>query len=90
MDISASLARQSARIFGPPPPKGASTLEGYTYVRRIYSRMVPFIVPVWVLLALTGATWAWVVLGVSAASLLLGLVSINPRIKRLRSVPPDG
>lgn len=80
---------QSARIFGPPPPKGAPKIEGALYVRRIYIRLLPFTVPVWVLLAFAGGAFGWIVFGVSVASWLGGFASLNLRINRLRHVPSN-
>ena len=85
------LTKQSLRIFGPPPPKGAAKVQTWMFVRRIYSRMLLFVVQAWILIALDdGPTWLWIAFGVSAATWLQGFISVNLRIRRLRSTPPDG
>jgi hypothetical protein len=85
------LTNQSVRIFGPPPPNDAPKVQTWMFVRRIYSRMLLFVVPAWILIALDGSpTWLWIALGISAVTWLQGFISVNLRIKRLRSNPPDG
>lgn len=89
--IRDSIGKQSTRIYGPPPPKSAPEVERWIFVRRIYSRVVLFTVPLWITLALNGGpTWLWIVLGVGAATWLQGFISVNLRIRRLRRAPPDG
>ena len=91
MGIKDSLANQGFRIFGPPPPKGAPRVEAWKYVRRIYVRLLPVTVPLWVVVALEGGpTWLWIVLGISTLTWLQGLISVSLRIRRLQSTPPDG
>jgi hypothetical protein len=91
MLMSNWLAKEGFRIFGAPPPKGAPKVEAWKYVRRIYVRLLPFTVPLWVLVPLAGApTWLWIVLGVGALTWLQGFGSVSLRIKRLQGVPPDG
>lgn len=91
MGITDSLAKQGFRIYGPPPPKGAPTIETWRFVRRIYTRSFQFTVPLWILVALDGGpTWLWIVLGIGAATWLLGFISVNLRIRRLHTNPPDG
>lgn len=66
-------------------------MDAWKYVRRIYIRLLPFTVPLWLLVALQGGpTWLWIVLGIGAVTWLQGFISVSLRIKRLRSVPPDG
>jgi hypothetical protein len=90
MGITESLAKRSVRVFGSPPLRGAPQIETYVYARRIYSRMLPFLGPVWILLAVNAATWAWIVLGVSALGWLEGFIWFSFRIKRVRDAPPNG
>lgn len=81
---------QGFRIFGPPPGKGAPKVEAWKYVRRIYIRLLPFTVPLWVLVALQRApAWLWIVLAVSAVTWLQGFLSVSLRIRRLRAAPPE-
>jgi hypothetical protein len=90
MGLTESLAKQGFRIFGPPPPDGAPKVESWLFVRRIYTRLLLFTVPMWVLIAVSGGPmWLWIALAVSAAMWLQGFIAVNVRIRRLRDVPPD-
>ena len=85
------LARQSTRIFGPSPPKDAPKIETWRFVRRIYARTLLFAIPAWIVIALDdGPVWLWILFGISAVTWLQGFISVNRRIRRLRSSPPDG
>jgi hypothetical protein len=85
------LARQGFRIVGPPPPKGAPKAELLRFVRRCYTRMLPFYIPLLVLLVFAGLpTWAWIVVAAGAALWLQGFISINLRIKRQAKGPRTG
>jgi hypothetical protein len=82
MTMKESLAKQGFRLFGPPPAKGASRGEALRYIRRINVRLLVFSVPVWVLLVLSGQTWAWIVAGVTAAMWLQSFISLSIRLQR--------
>jgi hypothetical protein len=84
-----SLARQGLRITGPPPSKGAPKIEVLMWIRRFYIRILLITIPAWILLVFIGPAWAWIGLGVSGAVWLQGFISLNFRIKRLRSAPPN-
>ena len=61
------------------------------FVRRIYTRLLFFIVPLWILIALNHEpVWLWILFGISAATWLRGFISVNRRIRKLRSSPLDG
>ena len=86
-----SLAKQSARIFGPPPPKDAPKVEAWIFVRRIYTRLLVFLVPLWILISLADVPlWLKIVFGISAVTWLCGFMSVNTRIRKLRSKTPGG
>jgi hypothetical protein len=87
--MTGSLAKLGFRIFGPPPPKGCPKIETWKYIRRLYTRLLPFTVPMWILIALRGGpTWLWIALGVSALAWLQGFISVNLRIIKLRNDAP--
>lgn len=91
MGMKELLARQSTRIFGPPPAKDAPKVETWKYVRRIYARTLLFAIPAWIVIALGNEPiWLWILFGISAVTWLHGFVSVNRRIRRLRSSAPDG
>lgn len=75
----------SERVFGPPPPKDAAEVDKWRYVRRIYIRLLPFTVPMWVLLAAAGGpTWLLILVGVGALTWVPGFLSVNRHIRRAR------
>lgn len=91
MGIMESLRKQGVRIYGPSPPKGAPKVESLIFVRRIYTRLLPFTLPLWIGLALNHSpAWLWVVLSVSAATWLLGFISVSLQIRRHRNRSADG
>lgn len=90
MEMKEWVAKQSLRIYGPPPSKDAPKVATWMFVRRIYSRVALLTIPAWIVLALDGApTWLWIAFGISAAIWLQGLLSVNLRIRRLRNSPSD-
>lgn len=90
MGFTGWLVRQNVRLFGPPPPTGAPKIESWIFVRRIHSRLLVVVVPLWVLVAVDDEpTWLWILFGVSAAGWVYGFVSVSLRIRRLRSGSSD-
>lgn len=90
MGIRETLDKQGFRIFGPPPPKDAPRVETWIYVCRIYRRLLPHWVLLWAIVVLSGApTWIVILFGISAAGWIVGLISLNLFIRRLRSAPPS-
>jgi hypothetical protein len=63
-----------AKLYGPPPAKGASRLEQLRFVRRICVRSLVFYAPVFALLAVFGTTT--VVLAVFCFLILLGGLNV--------------
>jgi len=63
-----------AKLYGPPPPKGASRPEQLRFVRRICVRSLVFYAPIFAVLAVLGTTT--VVLAVFCVLILLGGLNI--------------
>jgi len=91
MGMMELLARRSTRSFGPPPSKDAPKVETWRYVRRIYAWTLFFAIPTSIVIALDdGPIWLWILFGISAVTWLHGFVSVNRRIRTLRSTTPGG
>lgn len=91
MALTERLARQSTRLFGPPPPKDAPKIETWRFVRRIYARTFLFAIPAWIVIALDDVpVWLWFLFGIGAVTGLCGFISVDRRIRRLQNGSPDG
>jgi hypothetical protein len=75
-----ALAR---KLYGEPPPSGAPLAQRLRYVRRFYLRNAPLVVLCWALVfAWIRDLWLIAAAVLGAAIWLLGLVSLQLRIRR--------
>jgi hypothetical protein len=74
----------TARLYGPPPPPGASRAQTLRWIRRTSSWGPPVTVLMLVLtLIFSRSTWLTVVLAVCAAVSIANFVVLSVRIQRL-------
>jgi hypothetical protein len=72
------------RLFGPPPPAGASRAEMLRWIRRTSWWGAPVTVLLLVLsLLLHQSTWLSIVFAICAALSISNLISLTVRIRRL-------
>lgn len=77
------LQAMSARLFGPAPTKDTPKVARLQWLRRVYLRMLPFSLAVYVIAGLFGMSIiGWLVLGAAAIIWLQGWFSLNMRIRR--------